>query len=1244
MKKVVLLLFAACGLSTMADLVSLRADRKTLMCPDEQTLADVLSKESNRNVLILGDGGYLLNVSSLADNRSVGSLEIQNCEVSDLHGLAALKGLNSLILRNVRISGTDVFPAMPMLSVFMVWDSDIQDAAFDWSFLRASNRLHWLTVNNTKTVVPLDLSFVRELGALSNIALGGMSVTNFEAVAALRCLEDLDIRDARGVRSLAGLEMCSKMKRMVVTRRAFPRGTIDALKASFARGEGRMAGFGHLIEVPPNGRKADGDKLWEICFDESLGTNRIIRLQKLLSSGCDPNDPTFSDKLVLTELVNCWQKFDETDCLMVELLLKHGADVRMGASLCKLCGQKYDRANGRLKVVELLLDKGLDPNEVDDSGNSILQIIADRGGDDAGDGDLVDLLLRRGADPKKCAVSLCELCGKFGLERTNRVAIVSALLKKGMDVNEVGKRGLSVLGTVIENSMIEKDERLALAKLLLEHGADVNAMIGFGSFRKTILDKVLSDHGSDEALQALFLPYAGDLKASRVSLHDLYESGAFNGETGIRKLESLLSKGCDPNERGFGGASLLMVVAEGKRRSDGTNDLAIAKVLLTHGADPNASTTFGETALGNVVKRSAFDGQLSFAQLLLDKGADPNAADHVGKTLLMRLFGRGFDESKLELMKLLLERGADVKGGERRQSVLDQVGNWQVGTQKLDVVRMLVGKGAPVTDGAICSAWRDEPLRHYLLEQSGKTEDDFEVWSSGSSFSVRTKRKNGHRADLERLHREMDERRIEREERHHHERMSHERMRRTVEEGISADRRQDEETRAERDLKVCQEHAERRRGEMLRGIPAENRQEFENWLASRRKEESAALESARNRARRREAEMKAQDEKSKFHQAEADGEMRRQEDEQLRRLRESGAPEHTIQHVEMQNRMREMHQRHQNEFDAMRLPRRFGFDQESALVRELDEYRRWLDGRVREDELRADGFRSPFRGAHAVRQAKHEQGLHEREILLARLREERHARLQDGPKERISIFGGIQQEKAVRGHYRGIGGLVVMMLDAMGISAGWVIVLVLTFVILLVVLFNLRIVRDWRCRIEKTDGVMEFGGVKDGVFTCEECGTRHRSEDAVSIRLHGNRRTVQVTKDKTISVETTVIAKVPVCTTCEKALYDRIGFFNRVCYAVFAGIFGVVAVAFYLFRFTIPSSVFLSIVVVILLGIAYLIVRQSWLARLGMDVDAYFMRVDELRKLKIALGFSVGKSNAEIQQPLEATSGVAANS
>lgn len=165
-------------------------------------------------------------------------------------------------------------------------------------------------------------------------------------------------------------------------------------------------------------------------------------------------------------------------------------------------------------------------------------------------------------------------------------------------------------------------------------------------------------------------------QTGREPLRRLYRAGGFNGETGVKELESLLARGFDPNERGSDGTSLLMFVAKGiarrtvlrsSRGVNETNDLAIAKVLLAHGADPNMRTTFGETALGNVLKLPAFNGQLAFAKLLLDKGADPNVADHLGNTPLMQLLGSKFDETKLELMKLLLERGGRRQGGRMAQ-------------------------------------------------------------------------------------------------------------------------------------------------------------------------------------------------------------------------------------------------------------------------------------------------------------------------------------------------------------------------------------------------------------------------------------------------------------------------------------------------------------------------------------------------------------------------------------------------
>ena len=269
------------------------------------------------------------------------------------------------------------------------------------------------------------------------------------------------------------------------------------------------------------------------------------------------------------------------------------------------------------------------------------------------------------------------------------------------------------------------------------------------------------------------------------------------------------------------------------------------------------------------------------------------------------------------------------------------------------------------------------------------------------------------------------------------------------------------------------------------------------------------------------------------------------------------------------------------------------------------------------------------------RQAKREKELREREILMARLRDESHSKQRMGLRKRVSIFGGLHKESGVHGRYRGIGGLVVMVLDAMGISAGWVLVFIFMAIALFIVLLFIRLDRNWRCFARANDYVVEAGAVKDGWFKCVQCGTAYLSDDAVLIGLHGNRRMIKVSNEKSVSVETVVTSKVPVCKTCEKALFDKIGRFNLATYAVCAGVFTVASAFFYALRFTLGSALFMGVAIIVVAGFAFIVTRKFWLARFGVDVDAYFMRVNELRRLKIALGFCVGKSTADIQQSVE---------
>jgi hypothetical protein len=80
-------------------------------------------------------------------------------------------------------------------------------------------------------------------------------------------------------------------------------------------------------------------------------------------------------------------------------------------------------------------------------------------------------------------------------------------------------------------------------------------------------------------------------------------------------------------------------------------DAAIAKALLTIGADPNSKAT-GSTPL----YAAAWAGRVEAAECLLDAGAAVDSTDAKDMTALMAAVGRGDDA----MAKLLLARGANV--------------------------------------------------------------------------------------------------------------------------------------------------------------------------------------------------------------------------------------------------------------------------------------------------------------------------------------------------------------------------------------------------------------------------------------------------------------------------------------------------------------------------------------------------------------------------------------------------------
>lgn len=81
-----------------------------------------------------------------------------------------------------------------------------------------------------------------------------------------------------------------------------------------------------------------------------------------------------------------------------------------------------------------------------------------------------------------------------------------------------------------------------------------------------------------------------------------------------------------------------------------------ATLALDNGADPNARSVRGATAMMIAIERGTRDRAKAFVTAMLDRGADVNARNERGETALMVAAYVGNDA----VASLLLDRGADV--------------------------------------------------------------------------------------------------------------------------------------------------------------------------------------------------------------------------------------------------------------------------------------------------------------------------------------------------------------------------------------------------------------------------------------------------------------------------------------------------------------------------------------------------------------------------------------------------------